>query len=167
MDMKEQLKSVSQAFEGMSDGLDGIIEALRGHLPPKPPPPPPSPIYTKCYYEDEYENEFHDDEITPTLVNDIFYDSSHGGEPIKIEFGTCVQTIQDSSFENYRSPPIFIFPKNGHLILDHYSFTSGHNLDIYFQYNSISEIQSEESYPWGIDQDGTTMIHCSNGNITI
>ena len=132
---------------------------------------PPSPQYTKCYYEDGYETEFDDFEITPIRVNDDFYDSSHGGDPIKIEFGTCVHTIQDSSFENYRSPPIFIFPKDGYSALDYNAFNSSENLDIYFPYNSISEIQSsptsDPAYPWGIYENGTTTIHCSDGNITI
>lgn len=118
MDMKEQLKPISQAFEGTSDGLDGIIEALRGHLPPEPPPPPPPPprsIITVTYEngditEYEIENEIGKNSI-PNKENAIEVEIGDGITAIgEWAFGDCnaklssitipdsVLRIEDSAF---------------------------------------------------------------------
>jgi hypothetical protein len=87
--MKEQLKPVSQAFEGTSNGLDGIIEALRGHLPPEPPPFPDHPE-TKVWYEDGSISSFN---IVGTLARNTDMTNA-----VKIEIGNTVTGIAADAF---------------------------------------------------------------------
>ena len=90
--MKKQLKPVSQAFERTSDGLDGIIEALRGHLPPNPPPPPPSNPKTVVTYKNGNVIEYL---IEGELGENSIPDKENA---VKVDIGTDVTSILANAF---------------------------------------------------------------------
>jgi hypothetical protein len=93
------VKRMSKAFEGTSDGLDGIIEALRGHLPP--PPSNPKTVVT-------YQN----GDVVEYLIEGELGENSilNKEDAVKVEIGDGVTSIGNKAFYNCSSLSLVTIP---------------------------------------------------------
>ena len=156
---------LEKTFEECGVQLDRIADALKRKKPYIPP------IQTKCYYANGTSKYFNYDDgiIDPVRVND---EIAHPNDPIRIEIGSQITSIQDSSFETYQGitiivPDVFILNNN--------AFNNAESFIVNCPNNTMAEAQTagdNSGSTWGLglfglSEDGSSVINCSDGSITV